>query len=60
MEEDYLELKAAAAHFAKAYDEDDQSICRTSSAEEDDDEVSNSGWAFLFACFLLTCRCHKR
>lgn len=48
MEEDYLELKAAAAHFAKAYDEDDQSVCRTSSAEEDD-EVSI--WRFCLHVF---------
>eukprot|EP00752_Nemacystus_decipiens_P006496 g5849.t1 len=39
-EENYLELKAAAAHFAKAYDEDGMSATEPScsSSAEDDDE----------------------
>lgn len=38
-EENYLELKAAAAHFAKAYDEDGMSTSeQTGSSTEDEDE----------------------
>lgn len=39
MQENYLELKAAAAHFAKAYDEDGMSAAeQTASSTEDEDE----------------------
>lgn len=38
-EENYLELKAAAAHFAKAYDEDGMSAAeQTGSSTEGEDE----------------------
>ncbi|CAM9470559.1 unnamed protein product [Pylaiella littoralis] len=37
-EEDYLELKAAAAHFASAYDEDGVSATETTGSEDDDDD----------------------
>lgn len=36
VEEDYLELKAAAAHFARAYDADDISADMSTSADEDE------------------------
>lgn len=44
VEENYLELKAAAAHFAKAYDEDGMSAAeQTGNSTEGEDEDEDEG-----------------